>query len=385
MDIDDIKRLDCKEIIAREVGQPLKNRGKRWSWACPFHHGHNANFSADENGWYCWSKCNEGGDVISFIQKYHGLTFLEACQYLGASNTHYQPKPAQTRPQWVVESPPNQTWQETIEDLANKAIDCLWSGKGRIARDYLHGRGLTDETILKARLGYIPEGKKWYNLPNGVKAPSGITIPSTLDGELWQVRVRRVVGATDGDKYRSIGDGRLVGSLFWGDNLQAGKPVIVVESEMDCLTLLQLTGDFCPVALSSASNTLTKHWLTKMIFAPVILLRTDADEAGKRCLDRHLALSDSIKPIPVPSHFKDVNEMYCYNPFYAQRWLDNVLADWNNELLMMLMGELGATWQWEQDTPAQNRTYYALGGQLLETPQTYVNHEGQWVTYAENI
>lgn len=326
MKIDDIQQLNCKEIIARELGQPLKDRGKRWAWACPLHGGQKPNFTADETGWHCWSDCNEGGDLISFIQKYHGMTFLEACRYLGADEPEFERKPAPTRPHWHTEQPPAHTWQQTIEGIVSQAIDCLWSDKGKVAREYLHGRGLTNQTIDQARLGYIPETKKWYNLPNGVKVPSGITIPSTLRGELWQVRVRRVIGATPDDKYRSIGDGRLVGSLFWGDKLKPFQPVIVVESEMDCLTLLQLMGKFSPVALSSASNTLTKHWLTKLIFTPAILLRTDADEAGKRCLDRHLALSDSIKAITIPEPYKDVNELYQANPAACQAWLDGVLA-----------------------------------------------------------
>lgn len=324
MNIDDIKRLDCKEIIARELGQPMKNRGNQWAWACPFHHGQKPNFTADSEGWRCWSDCGESGDVISFIQKLHGLDFLGACRYLGATETTYERKPVQIRPHWKQPEPPAQTWQELIEDLNQKAVNCLWSERGKIARDYLHGRGLSDETIERANLGYIPEGKKWYNL-QGVKVPSGITIPSTIDGQLWQVRVRRVVGASQGDKYRSIGDGKLEGSLFWGDYLEPHKPVVIVESEMDCLTLLQLAGNFCPVALSSASNTLSQHWLTKLIFAPKIMLRTDDDKAGLQCRERHLALSDGIKPISVPTGYKDINELYQADPALCQHWLDGLL------------------------------------------------------------
>lgn len=342
MNIDDIKQLDCRDWIAREIGQPIKDRGNRWAWACPLHNGKNPNFTADSDGWRCWSDCGEGGDLISFIQKYHGLNFVEACKYLGASDISYKPLPAATKPQWKPEQPPSEVWQDLIEDLANKAIACLWSDKGKIARDYLHGRGITDETIERANLGYIPENKKWYTIEHGILVPSGITIPSTLNGELWQVRVRRVINATKGDKYKSIGDGRLVGSLFWGDYIQPQLPIVIVESEMDCLTLVQVQGDFCPVALSSASNTLTKHWLTKMIFAPFILLRTDLDEAGQRCQERILALSDSIKPIPVPHLWKDVNEMFTSDPRYGCAWLMTVLNRWYDDFAMQMVKEHAA-------------------------------------------
>jgi len=378
MDITDIKRLDCREIVARELGAPIKQSSKNWAWACPFHGGTKPNFTANATRWRCWSDCSSGGDVIAFIQQYKGLSFREACKYLGATDTTIKPRPQRPQQRFRRGTPPKQDWQAIVEELNQQAIACLWSDKGKLAREYLAGRGLTDDTIQHFNLGYIPETRAWYER-HGIKVPSGVTIPSTVNGQLWQVRVRRVVNAKPDDKYRSIGDGRLVGSLFNGDAIQPHKPIVIVESEMDCMTLHQLTGDFCPVALSSASNTLTKYWLQKMAFSPYILMRTDADPAGKECLARHQDLAHII-PIHTPSGIKDINEFFCSDAVHCQQWLAQILnplkdklpvptAKQNSLLMPLSLAEIA-----QKAGQALDDTFVFIISALVENEQPYIRY-----------
>jgi len=74
--------------ILREESIELKQRGK-YHWAlCPFHAEKTPSFKVnpDMQQFYCWG-CHEHGDVLSFIQKYKGLSFNAALSYLGIGKT----------------------------------------------------------------------------------------------------------------------------------------------------------------------------------------------------------------------------------------------------------------------------------------------------------
>lgn len=48
---------------------------------CPFHNGTDRNLSVKRDTFHCWV-CGEHGDVITFVMKYFGLSFVDAMQKL---------------------------------------------------------------------------------------------------------------------------------------------------------------------------------------------------------------------------------------------------------------------------------------------------------------
>lgn len=79
-----------KSQIIQVIGDriPLTKRGGSWIGLCPFHPDQKPSFSVSEqkNIWRCWSE-GIGGDVISFIQKFHGVDFNGALKILGISGS----------------------------------------------------------------------------------------------------------------------------------------------------------------------------------------------------------------------------------------------------------------------------------------------------------
>jgi DNA primase len=66
------RRVTMHDVVARyglKVG-----RGNRIP--CPFHNGKDNNLSYKADFFKCFV-CDESGDVIAFVQKYHGLSFAE--------------------------------------------------------------------------------------------------------------------------------------------------------------------------------------------------------------------------------------------------------------------------------------------------------------------
>jgi len=62
----------------------LKPYGHRLRGNCPIHNGKDANFEIDSRTgyWQCYSQCQDGGDIFSFVQKYYNKSFPDALRHL---------------------------------------------------------------------------------------------------------------------------------------------------------------------------------------------------------------------------------------------------------------------------------------------------------------
>lgn len=82
VDVERIKQIPIESVIANE-GINLKSAGAIITGLCPFHQENHPSFTVYPNtfSFYCFG-CNEGGDVISFIQRLKGISFYEAILYL---------------------------------------------------------------------------------------------------------------------------------------------------------------------------------------------------------------------------------------------------------------------------------------------------------------
>ena len=79
---------DIISAIHREGFEP-KQKGRAYWLSCPWHEDKTPSLKIDPDrqDFHCFS-CNESGDVISFIQKLHGLTFKDAAGYLNIDRTN---------------------------------------------------------------------------------------------------------------------------------------------------------------------------------------------------------------------------------------------------------------------------------------------------------
>lgn len=85
VDPEDIKsRNDILSVVERYI--KLRKAGRHFVGICPIHKDSRPSFTVyPENGtWHCYG-CNQGGDVISFIQAVEHTDFRGAAAILGAS------------------------------------------------------------------------------------------------------------------------------------------------------------------------------------------------------------------------------------------------------------------------------------------------------------
>lgn len=82
---DDVDRVREASDIVRIVGEhvALKAKGREYVGLCPFHDDHkpSMNVVPSKGIFHCFV-CGSGGDVFSFVQKYHKMEFREALEYL---------------------------------------------------------------------------------------------------------------------------------------------------------------------------------------------------------------------------------------------------------------------------------------------------------------
>src|SRR5581483_5462557 len=79
-----LKRDHPIEQVIAGYGVRLRSSGRRAVGHCPFHDDEHPSLVVypDTASFYCFG-CRTGGDVITFIRRYEGLSFLDAVARLG--------------------------------------------------------------------------------------------------------------------------------------------------------------------------------------------------------------------------------------------------------------------------------------------------------------
>ena len=147
--------------IVRLIGDyvKLKKSGaQNFSGLCPFHQEKTPSFSvhATRQFFHCFG-CGASGDVFSFVQKIDNVTFPEAVKVVAEKLGIALPKQAPSSPAEAKEAQLRAKLLDLHERAAMFFEEHLRKPEGARAREYLAGRGLTDETIQRFRIGYAPE------------------------------------------------------------------------------------------------------------------------------------------------------------------------------------------------------------------------------------
>ncbi len=140
---------DIVEIIGERL--TLQRAGTNLKTNCPFHGEKTPSFFVNEvmQRYRCFG-CGETGDVINFLEKYEGMTFGEALEYLAER--------AGIKLEKYVKSQQDDLHDQLLDvlDLARQYYGYLLKEHqlGQIARDYLSKRKINQESINLFQLGY---------------------------------------------------------------------------------------------------------------------------------------------------------------------------------------------------------------------------------------
>ncbi len=158
---------DFKEIvkqqadIVRVVGDyvKLKKAGaQNYSGLCPFHNEKTPSFSvhATRQFYHCFG-CGVSGDVFSFVQKIENVTFPEAVSAVAQKLGIALPKLTFSSPAEAEDAKLRTVLLEIHERAVAFFQECLRRPEGARAREYLAGRGLSEDIVKAFRIGYASD------------------------------------------------------------------------------------------------------------------------------------------------------------------------------------------------------------------------------------
>lgn len=332
-------RLSIEDLVRQYV--QLKKTGRSLKGLCPFHAEKTPSFvvSPERGIAYCFG-CHKGGDIFKFIQEIEGLEFVDALKTL-AERTGIQLKEYSFE-KTVPKSEKDQLFQ--VHSIVTAYYEeQLWSTKdGEKVLEYLHQRGLQDETIRFFRLGFSPDSfdqtytmllQKGFTKKMLVTAGVAQAKETTVDKIYDRFRGRLMFPISDsmgnivafgGRALKKDQEPKYLNSpetpIYHKSNVLYGfhaskaaikehKAVVLVEGYMDMIASYQ-AGVQHVVASSGTALTEQQLRLIKP-FVETLFLAFDMDNAGQEAAQRAYQLTQSfdfeVKVIELPEG-KDIAE-----------------------------------------------------------------------------
>lgn len=314
------EKLNISDVISGYVR--LQKAGVNLRALCPFHNEKTPSFmvSPSRQSWHCFG-CGEGGDVFTFVEKIENIEFRDALKLLaekaGVKLEYSNPK---------IRSEKDRLY-EICEQAAQFFTQKLSSEN--LVVNYLHKRGLTDETISEWRLGYSPDS--WSSLliflsSKGYREPEIEKSGLIIKGEKYHDRFRnrlmfpifdisgravafsgRIMSDIIPSKTEKADSGKYINSpetilyskshVLYGldkakNEIRKSNKVILAEGQMDAILPWQ-DGVKNIVAASGTALTEDQLLILKRLTGNLILA-FDMDEAGFRATKRGVDLAQSF-------------------------------------------------------------------------------------------
>ncbi len=309
------------EDAVRERVKDLRRSGVLLETCCPFHDEKTPSFKVDprRGTWHCYGACGAGGDVLSFVQRFDGVSFSEALDLLATRAGVELPRDWQ-----AARTGEDRSRYEPLFGALGEAQEIyqrfLRGADGAEARTYLERRGLVAQTVEAFGLGLAPDrGNPLTDRARragrrAVEAFVAAGLVRTSEGRSYDffrgrlmIPIRdekgRIVGfggrkLTDdpeGPKYVNTPETPLFhkGRLIYGldralASVRRERHLFLVEGYTDVMAAHQV-GLGNVVAVLGTSTTEDHAALVRRTGARRVTLVFDGDEAGRRASLRALA------------------------------------------------------------------------------------------------
>ena len=308
--------VNIVDVVAEYV--QLTARGRNHVGLCPFHDDHDPSFNvSQEKQIYKCFVCGAGGNVYTFVREIEGISFVEAVRKV--ADLGGMPLPEPDRRMQAKEQAFDPLYQSM--DLARKYFNHLLTHKpeGKVALDYLKGRGVDDATIEQFSLGYAPNAwdrylraatQRGFN-PQILEKAGMVLARNNGNGYYDRFRHRvlfpirahtgrvvafsaRALASDEQAKYINSPESpiyhksAILHGLYEGrDALRKAKRALIVEGQMDHLSLFQF-GIENVVATSGTALTIQQAKLLKRYVEHAVLI-FDGDRAGMSAAVRGIA------------------------------------------------------------------------------------------------
>ncbi len=252
------------------------------------------------------------GDPIDYLMHFKRMSYAQARAYLAGEEGEREPVQQKKNSHSDMLTYRSEDWQTAARRMVQDGMHYLWYSDGRRGRDYVHSRGLSEEVILDARLG--------YSLKNDIPR---LIIPFWANGLYVAISSRDLRSDIPKEKRWQDVAGGTKSEFYLADCLKTPRPTVVLESPLDALSVVETCEDFVNVVATGGTNgARTKKNLIKLAQQDLVFLAFDADEAGDKearwWLD-HLPNARRLRP---SQH--DVNDMLVQG-WDVRQWIIDAL------------------------------------------------------------
>jgi twinkle protein len=280
------QRINIVEVISDYT--KLSKSGHDYECKCPFHDEKTASFKVSKSKqiYKCFG-CGKSGDAIDFVISYRNVTYIEAIKML-ASKYHVHLDEVETQKR--VYKKPDQKYIST--------------GLPENITKWFEHRGISTNTLNRAK---VTGATEW--MPKAKTEVEAICFNYFIKGELVNIKFR----AKDKD-FKLCKDAQLV--FYNLDSIAGRDSVVIVEGEIDCLSLIE-AGITCAVSVPNGASNGTQRleYLDNCweLFEDktTIIIMTDNDNNGLQLRDelaRRLGKERCLKVV-YPDGCKDANEI----------------------------------------------------------------------------
>lgn len=295
----DLSVVDVEEFLtAMRIRNLYRASWEYWRFSCPFPgHAHgdedpSAQMRDDDTRWTCHA-CKRGGNAITFLAEYEGVSTLEARRWLReAFGDGFREPEGGAAAEWdahfagpssgAADCHPQQVYlpEDMLDRYRMDWIDafCEWSEtKDQLALGYMFNRGFEPETLIEWEIGYDERGGR-FTIP--IRDEEGKLVG--FKGRAWDPQRK--------PKYLVLGDapGRPVrfgfptyekSMIVFGLNrAKHDGTLILVEGELNVIAMHQKGWPEC-VAIAGSSLSDHQARLIRGAAERVVLL-FDSDPAG---------------------------------------------------------------------------------------------------------
>lgn len=361
-------RLDIIDVVGGYV--TLRRSGSSYVSLCPFHSESTPSFSVSQERqvWYCFG-CQEGGDLIRFVEKIEGIDFRQTLEQL-AERAGVEIDQASSK----VATGKKTRLRDVLTRAQSYFEHVLWQTEtGALGRDLLDQRGVNEEVARQFGAGFAPAGglardalcrylmgKAKVSRDDIIEAGLGTHRGGGLSDRFSHrltLPIRDERGSVIGFAGRAMGDGipkylnspetvlYHKGSLLFGVDLARAKAkeeksIVLVEGYFDVISLH--AGGVENVVACNGTAVTADHATLLTRLAPKIVLMMDGDNPGKMATNKAVTLLQErdckVVIAQIPEGCKDPDEVARAHP----KELANIVGAARPEWEVLLEWAMGA-------------------------------------------
>lgn len=302
--MDDLDQIKSDPGVLRVYGQHvrLKKTGDKFVGLCPFHPEKTPSFTIHADlRWHCYGGCGSG-NVYQFLERLENIPFKEAVErvkkeiggWVEAKEKVEQVFKPVSEPK-VYKTIDLEKWTKLEEALTRSSAALDWLNKER---------GIGPGTAQRLHLGFVQNlGNLAVESGADIADKGWVAFPCISGNQILSVKYRSIVS-----KKFSRQPG-MATALFNTESVDPFEPLMLVEGEIDCLTLEQ--SGFRSVSVPSAGTKLTPEMKDKIMEANCVILAGDTDAPGTAYLEKlWKELGERTFLLKWPDGFKDANEFF---------------------------------------------------------------------------